>query len=390
MHGFSADLLMLLVLLGGAFLGPILSSRLRMPSAILLIGFGLLVGPHLLGWVKDTTVVAFLSEVGFILLMFLAGLEIDFNGIRRRGRNSLLLMFSICLVIFGLSFGAAFFLGLHPIFGLAMGATSVGLPLAVLKEMNRLRSPLGQQILLLGSVGEFLTVLGMTLFYFGARYGLSWELAFGLGKLVGVLLVAGLTLSIGNALAWWRPHSFSNLVATHESSEIGVRASLLIMVAFSSLAIWAGVEPIVGAFLAGALIAFVFRGKEVLEEKLSVVGHGLFVPIFFVVVGLRFDPAAVTGPNLLLAGQLLLAVFLARLLPSLSLIRQGLSPREMLGAVSLLSAPLTLVVAIAALGVNLGVINSRDNNTLILLAVMAGVIFPVLFRLLASKQGKKT
>ena len=389
MHGFSADLLMLLVLLGGAFLGPILSSRLRMPSAILLIGFGLLVGPHLLGWVQDTTVVAFLSEVGFILLMFLAGLEIDFNGIRQRGRNSLILMFSICLVIFGLSFGAAFFLGLHPIFGLALGATSVGLPLAVLKEMNRLRSPLGQQIILLGSVGEFLTVLGMTLFYFGARYGLSWELAFGLGKLVGVLLVAGLTLRIGNALAWWRPHSFSNLVATHESSEIGVRASLLIMVAFSSLAIWAGVEPIVGAFLAGALIAFVFRGKEVLEEKLSVVGHGLFVPIFFVVVGIRFDPAAITGPNLLLAGQLLLAVFLARLLPSLSLIRQGLSPREMLGAASLLSAPLTLLVAIAALGVNLGVIDSRDNNTLILLAVMAGVIFPVLFRLLASKQGKQ-
>ncbi len=389
MHGFSADLLMLLVLLGGAFIGPILSSRLRMPSAILLIGVGLLVGPHLLGWVQDTTVVAFLSEVGFILLMFLAGLEIDFNGIRRRGRNSLILMFSICLVIFGLSFGAAFFLGLHPIFGLAMGATSVGLPLAVLKEMNRLRSPLGQQILLLGSVGEFLTVLGMTLFYFGARYGLSWELALGLGKLVGVLLVAGLTLRIGNALAWWRPHSFSNLVATHESSEIGVRASLLIMVAFSSLAIWAGVEPIVGAFLAGALIAFVFRGKEVLEEKLSVVGHGLFVPIFFVVVGIRFDPAAITGPNLLLAGQLLLAVFLARLLPSLSLIRQGLSPREMLAAASLLSAPLTLVVAIAALGVNLGVIDSRDNNTLILLAVMAGVVFPVLFRLLASKQGQQ-
>lgn len=389
MHGFPADLLMLLVLLGGAFLVPILSSRLRMPSAILLIAFGLLVGPHLLGWVQDTTVVAFLSEVGFILLMFLAGLEIDFNGIRQRGRNSLLLMFSICLVIFGLSFGAAFFLGLHPIFGLAMGATSVGLPLAVLKEMNRLRSPLGQQILLLGSVGEFLTVLGMTLFYFGARYGLSLEFAWGLGKLVGVLLVAGLTLRIGNALAWWRPHSFSNLVATHESSEIGVRASLLIMVAFSALAIWAGVEPIVGAFLAGALIAFVFRGKEVLEEKLSVVGHGLFVPIFFVVVGIRFDPAAITGPNLLLAGQLLLAVFLARLLPSLSLIRQGLSPREMLGAASLLSAPLTLVVAIAALGVNLGVIDSRDNNTLILLAVLAGVVFPVLFRLLASKQGQQ-
>ena len=236
MHGSGADLLMLLVLLAGAFVVPILANRLRLPSAVLLIAFGLAVGPKALNLLADTEVVSFLSEVGFILLMFLAGLEIDFNGIRRRGRRALLVMLAICLVIFGISFAAAWLLGLHPIFGLALGATSVGLPLAVLKEMGRLRSPLGQQILLLGSVGEFLTVLGMTLFYFGMRYGLSWQLALGLGKLVGVLLVAGLSLRVGTAWAWWRPNRFSNLVAEHEGSEIGVRASLLVMMAFSSLA----------------------------------------------------------------------------------------------------------------------------------------------------------
>ena len=380
MHGLHADLLSLLLLLLGSFLMPLLSARIHVPAAVLLIGYGLLVGPQLLGWVPDHEVVGFLYEVGFIVLMFLAGMEIDFNGLRRRGKGALLVFLGICLAVFALAFLAAFLLGLHPVFGLALGATSVGLPLAILKETGRLRTRTGQEIILLGSVGEFLTVIGMTLFYYASRFGLSLELLWGLGKLAGVLLISGLALRALTAVAWWHPFSFSKLVKTDEESEIGVRAALLAMMLFSMLAIAAGLESIVGAFVAGALIAFVLRGKEVLEEKLAVVGHGLFVPIFFIVVGLRFDPGAITVEGLGLFGLLLLAVFLVRLLPGLALIRQGLSVRGMFSAVSLLSAPLTLMVAIAALGLQLGALDPEGQSTLILLALGSGVVFPVVFR----------
>ncbi|MBN2497494.1 MAG: cation:proton antiporter [Deltaproteobacteria bacterium] len=382
--GVPSDLLMLLVLLAGSFAMPLLAGRMRMPSAVLLIGFGLAVGPHGLGGLADTDLVGLLAEFGFMVLMFLAGLEIDFNEIRTRGIRSLAMVLSICVLVFGLSFLAAFALGLSPIFGLALGATSVGLPLAVLKESGRLRTSLGQQVILLGSVGEALTVIGMTLYYFGSRHGLSVDLLVALAKLVGVLAIAGLSLRFGMALAWWQPSRLAKLVEEHDGSEIGVRAALLVMMVFSMLAVWAGVEPIVGAFLAGALIAFVLRGKEILEEKLAVVGHGLLVPIFFVVVGVRFDPSSISWPNLALAGELLLATFLARLLPSLALLRQGIRTREMLGVASLLSAPLTLVVAIASLGAALGDLSSQETNTLILLAVLAGLVFPVAFRFLLT------
>ncbi len=375
------ELTALLVLLAGSLLMPILSGRLRIPSAVLLIGFGLGVGPHGLGLIGGSAVVGFMAEVGFIVLMFLAGMEIDFNGLRQRGPRALAVVFAICLATFGLAFLAAWALGHSPVFGLALGATSVGLPLAVLKESKTLRSTQGQMIILVGSVGEFLTVIGMTLFYFLSRYGVSWQLAIGLGKLLGLLLAAGLTLRVLVAVAWWAPQRFSKFVDQDDGSEIGVRAALLLAIAFAALATLAGVEAIVGSFVAGALIAFVLRGKEVLEEKLAVVGHGLFVPIFFVVVGMRFDPAVVTGPNLALAGGLLLATFLVRLLPSLALIRQGLGPRSLLGAVSLLSAPLTLVVAIAAVGRALGDLDSAGEGTLLLLAVAAGVLYPVLYRI---------
>jgi len=387
MHGPHADLLALLLLTAGSFLMPLLSSRIHVPSAVLLIGYGIVMGPAALDLVHDGQVVGFLYEIGFIVLMFLAGMEIDFNGIRKRGGRALAGMGALCGAIFGLAFLAAWLFSLHPIYGLALGATSVGLPLAVLKESDQLRTRLGQNIVLLGSVGEFLTVIGMTLFYFASRYGFSFQLAWGLGKLIGVLAVAGLTLRAFMAIAWWRPERFSKMVEEEEGSEIGVRAALLLMMAFSMLAVAAGVESIVGAFLAGALIAFVLRGKEVLEEKLTAVGHGLFIPIFFVVVGLRFDVDMVSRDSLLLAGQLLLAAFLVKGLPCLALLRQGLSFREMIGTASLLSAPLTLMVAIAVLGADLGVLKSTGLSTLIVLAVASGVVFPVVFRQL-GKSGE--
>ncbi len=386
MHGLHADLVSLLVLLLGSFLMPVLSARIHLPSAVLLIGYGLLVGPYLLDWVPDHQVVGFLYEVGFIVLMFLAGMEIDFNGLRNRGKGALLLFLGVCLAVFGLAFLAALLLELHPVFGLALGATSVGLPLAILKETGRLRSRMGQEIILLGSVGEFLTVIGMTLFYYATRFGFSLELLWGLGRLAGVLLIAGLALRALTAMAWWHPFRFSKLVKADEGSEIGVRAALLVMMLFSVLAIAAGLESIVGAFVAGALIAFVLRGKEVLEEKLTVVGHGLFVPIFFVVVGLRFDPGVITTQALGLFGVLVVTAFLARLLPCLVLLRAGLSVRGMLSTASLLSAPLTLMVAIAALGFDLGALGQEGKNTLILLALGTGIVFPVVFRLIQMRR----
>jgi len=388
MHGAQADILGFLWLLTGCLLAPLLAARLRLPSAVLLIAWGLVVGPAGLGLVADDRVVQFLYEVAFLLLMFLAGMEIDFNGLRARGLRNLWRMGAACVAIFGLAFLAAWALGLSPLHGLALGATSVGLPLAVLKETGHLRSPLGQSILLLASLGEFLTVLGITLYYLGGRHGLSWEFAAGLAKLLGVLALAALALKALVAAAWWQPERFGHMVEEHEGSELGVRTALVAMLAFSTLAMLAGVETFVGAFLAGALLAFVLRGKEVLEHKLTAVGHGLFVPLFFVIVGMRFAPSAVRGEHLVQAGVLLCAAFGVRLLPALAFLWRGAGLRETLATASLLSAPLTLIVAIAALGAEMGQAGAETRQTLIVLALGSGVVFPVLFRLLAGRVAR--
>ncbi|MBN2718185.1 MAG: cation:proton antiporter [Deltaproteobacteria bacterium] len=375
---------------------PVLSGRFRVPSAILLILFGFATGPHIVGFIHDDTIVAFLSEIGFILLMFLAGLEIDFRDMRRRGPIQLLLIAGISGAIFGLAFLCAHLLGLRPIFGLALGATSVGLPLAILAETRQLRTPLGQTLVLAGSIGEFLTVLGITIFYFSTRYGLSLALIVGVSKLLAVLLCAAVVLRTLTAVAWWWPERLVRIGREQSTSEIGVRAALFLMMMLSMMALIAGIEAIVGAFIAGAFISFSFRGKRAVEEKLAVMGHGLFIPIFFIVVGLRFDPSTISASSLKLAGVLLAAALVVKLIPGLGLIATGLRFRNAAGASVLLSAPLTLVVAIASIGLDL----SRDNpervvldkngaGALIILAVAAGIVFPVLFRLLCPRPSSQ-
>lgn len=382
MHGIHDELLMLLVLVSGSLVVPLLAGQLRLPSSVLLIAYGLAVGPHGLGWLRDMATVGFLYEVGFIMLMFLAGMEIDFNNIRQRGRKALLVVLIMCGATFALAFLGASWAGLGPIYGLAFGATSVGLPLAVLKETHNLRTPVGQSVMLVGSMGEFLTVIGMTVYYFGARHGLSLALLVGLGKLLGMLALSALVLRTMVALAWWRPGRFSRLVDEEDASEIGVRTAMVLMMVFSLLAVASGLEPIVGSFVAGALISFVLRGKDVLEEKLSVVGHGLFIPLFFAVVGMRFDPRVVTLPNLALAGKFMAGMLGVRLLPGVGLLWLGSTPRQTLAVSAILSAPLTLLVAIAALGLELGAVDQAGEGTLVLLAALSGVVFPLLFRLL--------
>ncbi|HSA24667.1 MAG TPA: cation:proton antiporter, partial [Myxococcota bacterium] len=287
---------------------------------------------------------------------------------------------------FGLAGVACLALELDPIYGLALGASSLGLPLAVLKEVGRLRSPLGQSVILLGSLGEFLTVLGLTLFSLGSRHGFSLELLWALGKLLAVLAVAGAALRSLVALAWWRPQLFAHLVKKEDGSELGVRMTLVLMMAFSMLAWLAGVEAIVGAFVAGAVTAYVLRGKAVLEEKLSAVGHGLLVPVFFTMVGASFEPGLISPDSLLLALELTGLALAVKLLPALVLLRGGLSLRESLAAGMLLAAPLTLVVAISAVALELGAVDGAGRTSLVLLALAAGVVFPIGFHWLGAKD----
>ncbi len=373
----------LLILLAVAVLGPVAAIRLRIPTAVLLILAGIVLGPAGFGVLQDTAMVGFLAHFGFLVLMFMAGMEIDFDSIRSAGLRSLLRPLLVIVGVAVCTTLAARLLRLGPVSALVVSAIAVGLPLATLKETGHAGQRLGRHIMLTASIGEFFVILAVTGVELAHHGGLSLHTAVRIGKIVGLLFVCALVIRFVRALVWWFPERFHRLIQHHDVAELGVRVGLLIMLTFVAISALAGVEPILGAFLGGMLVAIVLRQKDVLEGKIAALGNGLFIPIFFVVVGVRFDASALDRSAVLQAAVLVGTAGLCKLVPALLIAPVGFGLRERLATGCLLSAPLTLVVAIAAIGRTLDLVSASTQASLVLVGIMLSIAFPVLFKLLA-------
>lgn len=376
----------LLVIALGAFVVPLLSGRLGVPAAVGEIAFGMLVGPHLLGAVQETAFFDFLAEFGFAFLMFLAGLELDFASLERRGGRMLWVSSLVASLTVGFAFLGAFLVGWPPFFGIVLGAMSIGIVIVALREAGVARSAFGQAVILSGSIGEFLAILIFTLYSIVSTFGFGLRFVRETASLLGAFLLAYIVLRTLRLLVWWFPRQFSRMVEIEDPSEIGIRAGLALMISFVAVSGLLGMEPILGAFLAGALFTFVFREKGILETKLSGLGHGFFIPVFFIHVGVSFDLGALTDPAIIpLLVRVLTLSLAVKLLASLPLLFLGFRIRQIGGAALLLATPLTLLVAIAALGLELGVLSDLEGAAVILTAAISALVFPTAFRKVAGK-----
>jgi len=382
------DAVTLLIIALGAFLIPILSGRVGIPAVVGEILYGIAVGPQMLALIHHNEFTTFLAEFGFAFLMFLVGLELDFSRIERQGVRGVAVAMATAVAVLALAALCTWVLKLEPFLMLGLGAMSVGLMMAALAEGGLVHSRAGQMMILAGSIGEFLTIVAVTGFGFFVQFGFGAELGLEMAKLGAILVAAYLLLVVLRTLIWWHPEAFARIIAERDPSEIGVRAGMATMLVFVAFASLMGVEPILGAFVAGALFSFVFRHKGILETKLSSIGFGFFVPIFFIGVGAEFDLAAVFNLDALqVLGVLLVASLVAKLGASLLLLLCGMNLRESLGAGLLLATPLTLLVVIARIGEEVGALDKSTAGALVLLAIVTGVALPLVFGLLMKGQG---
>ncbi|MBS2039682.1 cation:proton antiporter [bacterium] len=364
----------------GAFAIPLLCRPLRIPAAVGEIIYGILVGPYLLGLVSISEFISQLSELGMLLLMFTAGLEIDFRGLEEAGRAPLVRAGLRAAGVFLTAQLIAWGLNWPPFLGLVIGVISIGVLLGVLQELKIMRSTFGQDLLLMGSLGEFFSIIVATgVDAHQQAGGLNWEFLRQFGQLGLVFALAWVVLLVLRLSVWWKAEAFARLVETHDSSEVGVRAGMALMFIFVAVASALHIEPILGAFMAGSLFAFVFRDRGALELKFLSLGNGFFVPVFFITVGLRFELSALWNSDPWLFLEMLTAVILTRLVPIFLIGGRG---RQAWAGAFLLSCPLTLMVVFADLGVRLALIAPQFRSTIVLLAVSTAVIFPSIARAL--------
>jgi Kef-type K+ transport system membrane component KefB len=376
---------MLLLLTLGAFLVPLVSERLHLFAAPTEMLYGLLIANFVPGADEAGTFVAALGNFGLLLLLFLAGLEIDFDLIARRG--AAMLGYSIGaalgLQLLGVVVGLIFHWPLINL--LVLAAISVSVLLVILRQAGLHESPFGQTLLVIGAIGEFLAIVELTAYDLVNQYGLDWTLLLAALKLAAILLLGYAALRVLRAATSGHPERFARFLAAHDTAELGVRAALALMLAFAAVAVFLQVDQILATFIAGVVCSFAFRGRNALTEKMMTLGQGFFLPIFFITVGLGLRLGDLLhGASFVFLLQLLVAMLVSRLLFIPLLKVAGLSWASATGGALLLAAPLTLQVAIVKVGIDLGQIPEREQGIVLGAAIAGAFLFPLLARLVLA------
>lgn len=385
---------------------PLATSRLRRITLPIVVGeilAGIVIGHSGFDLVETSPTLDFLKEFGFAFLMFLSGLEIDFSlltGSRNSGTGNgwwtrplplaaLLFVGTLVLgILSGLLLGRLGVVDNPLLMGLILSTTSLGVVVPVLKERGLLRAEFGQLLLIEASIADFVTLVLLTVVIALGRPGPTFDLL-----LIPVLLV--LFLIAVNAVQRLAQQPLLKRIldeVTHATSQIRVRAALAFMVAWVVLAQALGVELILGAFLAGAVAGLLAESEEsTARVKLDAIGYGFFVPIFFIMVGVEFKLSALLdSPSAIWLVLILVGLsYLVKVIPALAL--RTLFPwRETLAAGILLSSRLSLIIAAAAIALQLGVITEAVNASIILLAVVTTTLSPMAFgRLCRPKEGDR-
>jgi Kef-type K+ transport system membrane component KefB len=373
----------LLVVSAVAVLAPLVVRAIpvvRVPSPVLEIVTGIVLGPSVLGWVTIDPPVQVLALIGLAFLLFLAGLEIDVH--RLRGRP-----LRLALAGFALSFAIAIGLGVAMaatglttaplLVAITLCATSLGLVVPVLKDAGAIDGDAGQLVVAAASIADFGAVILLSLFFSAESAGIGPMLLL-LGGLALVAVLVTLALMRAGATV---PAMRVLRQLQDTTAQIRVRFAVLLLVGFVALAQALGFEAILGAFLAGAVLRLVDTDAAMTHPhftaKLDAIGFGFVVPVFFVASGVRFDAGALfaSAAAVVQVPLFLLALVLVRGLPAV-LYRHRLGARNTLAAGLLQATSLPFVVAAVAIGQELGVLSAATGAALIAAGLVSVLVFP--------------
>jgi Kef-type K+ transport system membrane component KefB len=372
-----------------AMLAPLLAELPRhfhLPVVVLEVILGILIGPQVFHLASPDGMTGTLGELGLTFLLFMVGLEIDFDKIRGRplslavgGWFLSLFVAMVCMFFFNV-------IGLiqtPPVLAaVALSTTALGVLAPILRDRGELNTAFGTYMVAAAAVGEFgpLVVISMLLIPTNSTFV---HALFMVTFIIIALVAANIALNTRSS------RLIDILTRTMQSSgQLPVRICILLQILFVALAAKFGLNIVMGAFAAGIVVGLAIKGEEgeLLRHKLDAIGYGFLIPIFFIVAGMRFEVSALWSAPLapiqvaLLSGLLVLV----RGVP-VFLYKKELTPEEKLPFALYSATGLPLIVIISEIGVSSGLMPA-DRGAIL---VSAGMISVLLFPILAVKlRGK--
>ena len=376
-----SDVGLILILAAILWLSPFFAKILALPTALIEILSGSILATFSL--IHPNGYFDLLAKVGFLFLMFIAGMEVDLKKLLYAPKELLQKGLFFLGLIGILSIVIGKLLHLNIIYILSIPLISIGI-LATLSQFKNQKWL--ESAFIIGVLGEVVSIIVLTIFDVSVHVGFGLKLFEELAILFGFIFLIALLYKLLDLLFWWFPNLKEFLMPRSDSAKQDIRLSIALFFILIAIMLKLHLELALGAFIAGVAIKEFFHHKKNLENELMSFGFGFLVPLFFVHVGSTFDLRA-----LFLQGvfeDALLITFLSFIIKIVSafVFYKRFALKEIILFALSLSMPLTLLVAIATIGYDMKLISILNYFSLILAAILEVFLAMIAIKILSKRK----
>ncbi|WHY75613.1 cation:proton antiporter [Neobacillus sp. WH10] len=371
-----------IILLASKIAGEI-SVKLGQPSVLGKLLVGIILGPAVLGLITETKTLEELSQIGVILLMFIAGLETDLDEFKRSWKASTFVGLSGIIVPLFVGYLAGIMMNMstfEAIFlGLLLSATSVSISVQALKELNKMQSKEGTAILGAAVIDDVVVIIALAFLMSMAGGDVNLTMVI----VSKVLFFAGAILAAWKVVPWLLK-KFAPLRVT----ESLLSAALIICFLFAYVAELTGVAAIIGAYIAGVAISQT-KFKHEIFEKVETIGYSIFVPVFFTTIGVKASFDGISQHLIVIIGLSILAILTKLLGAGAGAKLAKFSWRSSMGIGAAMVSRGEVALIIASIGLEAKLISQELFAILVIVVLVTTIVTPPMMKLFFKQSDKQ-
>ncbi|MDD2789372.1 MAG: cation:proton antiporter [Sulfurimonas sp.] len=378
--------LIIIVLAGAVLFAPFIAQSLRMPIAVIEILLGCAIGYW--GILENNAYMPIIAKTGFLFLMFLAGIEVNLKAFLSMQSTLFKKAIAYFVILYSLSALIVWGFDFSYIYLVAFPIVSLGMIMALVKELGK-EEPWLKLALIIGILGELISIAALTLLSGVLEYGLTLNFVLAIITLLFFLFVTILLFKFAKILFWWYPNLKLTIMPSTDNRDKDVRLSMALFFGMIGAMIYLGLDMVLGAFIAGMFVATFFEHKKELPHKLSSLGFGFLIPVYFIYVGSTVNMDALVSPEILLLSLEIVAVMVVLRLISSTLYLKELGVKNTIMFAMGDSMPLTFLLAVATIGISANAITQTEYYALVIAGMIASVSMMSIIQIVTHYTSKK-
>lgn len=371
------------------FIAPMINRITRLPIVVIEIMLGALALN--IGLLHESSAFKEIAHIGFLFLMFLAGIEVDIKSFKQLGKGFLKRVLMYFFVLYSTTIIIVLVFNLSVIYIAAFPVMSLGMIMTLIQDYGK-SEPWLDLALKIGIVGELVSISMLVLLNGYYSFGIGKELYWSLGVLFIFTILIVIVFKIAGIIFWWFPRLRLVLVPTDGSMNEDIRYSMMLFFMMIVIVSLLKIEAALGAFVSGMVISSFFKTNKELHHKLNDFGFGFLIPLFFVYIGSTLDFSTIFSHHeiLLHALNICLAMIAVRIVATSIVFGSVLKRVKNIFLFALSDAmPLTFLVATATLGLTIGAIEKPQYYSFVLAAIMEGVVFTTIIKIIFNFKRKR-